>query len=79
MTSSGQLPSDAELDTPGPQRSLAYDRAWWFARFVADLFGPPRLRAYYLAVCGVTGPTRSWPGRDVLGVDAAGLLARWQH
>ncbi len=35
------LPPDAELDTPGPQRSLAYDRAWWFARFVADTFGTP--------------------------------------
>ena len=39
------LPSDADLDTPGPQRSLAYDRAWWFARFVADTYGTPKLRA----------------------------------
>ncbi len=22
------LPSDIDLDTPGPQRSVAYDRAW---------------------------------------------------
>ena len=47
------LPSDADLDTPGPQRSLAYDRAWWFARFVADTYGTPKLRALYLAACGV--------------------------
>ena len=42
------LPTDADLDTPGPQRSLAYDRAWWFARFVADTYGTPKLRALYL-------------------------------
>ncbi|EUA27995.1 peptidase MA superfamily protein [Mycobacterium xenopi 3993] len=36
------LPSDADLDAPGPQRSLAYDRAWWFTRFVADAYGRRR-------------------------------------
>ncbi|MCV7032414.1 hypothetical protein H7I03_25175 [Mycobacterium sherrisii] len=77
--SSGPQPSDSELDTPGPQRSLAYDRAWWFARFVADSFGAPRLRAYYLAVCGVARLDPVSAGRDVLGIDPAGLRARWQH
>ena len=37
------LPSDIDLDTPGPQRSMAYDRAWWFARFVADTYGTPQV------------------------------------
>jgi hypothetical protein len=73
------LPSDLELNTPGPQRSLAYDRAWWFARFVADTFGTPKLRAYYLAVCGVAHADPFAAARDVLGVDPAGLLARWQQ
>lgn len=73
------LPSDFDLDTPGPQRSLAYDRAWWFARFVADTFGTPKLRAYYLAVCGVTRADPYTAGRDVLDIDPAGLLARWQQ
>ena len=54
------LPSDADLDTPGPQRSLAYDRAWWFARFVADTYGAPKLRELYLATCGV-GHTSTCP------------------
>jgi hypothetical protein len=73
------LPLDFELDTPGPQRSLAYDRAWWFARFVADTFGTPKLRAYYLAVCGLAHADPFAAARDVLGIDAAGLLARWQQ
>ena len=70
------LPSDIELDTPGPQRSLAYDRAWWFARFVADSYGAAKLRAFYLAACGV-GHTDVLPAvRDVLGTDYAGVLER---
>jgi hypothetical protein len=78
-SSTASLPSDFELDSPGPQRSLAYDRTWWFARFVADTFGTPRLRAYYLAVCGVARVDPWVAGRQVLGVDPADLLARWQH
>jgi hypothetical protein len=73
------LPSDLDLDAPGPQRSLAYDRAWWFARFVADTFGTPKLRDYYLAVCGVAHLDPLLAARDVLGIDSAGLLARWQQ
>lgn len=73
------LPSDFDLDAPGPQRSLAYDRAWWFARFVADTFGAPKLRAYYLAVCGVAHADPFNAARDVLGIDSTGLLARWQQ
>lgn len=71
------LPSDLELDTPGPARSLAYDRAWWFARFVADTYGTPKLRAYYLATCGVGHFDPLTAAHEVLGVDPAGLLARW--
>ncbi|KAA1252248.1 hypothetical protein F0Q45_00635 [Mycobacterium simiae] len=73
------LPSDSELDTPGPQRSVAYDRAWWFARFVADTYGPAKLREFYLATCGVGHLDLPTAIRDVLGIDSAGLLARWQQ
>lgn len=73
------LPSDTELDTPGPQRSLAYDRAWWFARFVADTYGPAKLRDFYLATCGAGQLDLSTAARDVLGTDSTGLLARWQQ
>jgi hypothetical protein len=73
------LPADADLDTPGPQRSLAYDRAWWFARFVADSYGTTKLRDLYVATCGVGHADVPTAARDVLGTDPAGLLARWQQ
>lgn len=68
-----------DLDTPGPQRSLAYDRAWWFARFVAAAYGTAKLRELYLATCGVGHFDLATAAHDVLGIDAAGLLARWQR
>jgi hypothetical protein len=63
-----RLPSDAELD--GPQGSAAYDRAWWFARFVADEYGPPALRRLYMA---------AGQPQDALGVGWDDLLSRWQR
>lgn len=73
------LPWDADLDTPGPARSLAYDRAWSFARFVADSYGPATLRAFYGAACGAGHADLPTAVHDVLGTDPAGLLERWQH
>jgi hypothetical protein len=73
------LPSDIDLDTPGSQRSLAYDRAWWFARFVADSYGVAKLRAFYLAACGVGHTDVLTAVRDVLGTDYAGVLAGWKQ
>jgi hypothetical protein len=73
------LPSDADLDTPGPQRSSAYDRAWWFARFVADTYGSAKLRAFYLAACGVGHADLPTAVHDVLGTDSAALLAHWKQ
>ena len=73
------LPSDAELDAPGAQRSLAYDRAWWFARFVADTYGAAKLRAFYLAACGVGHAAPLAPIHDVLATDPAGLLVLWHQ
>jgi len=79
LSTARALPSDADLDAPGPQRSLAYDRAWWFARFVADTYGTAKLRALYLAACGVGHADLSSAVRDVLGIDLAGLLAGWHE
>ncbi|OBB88155.1 hypothetical protein A5760_24715 [Mycobacterium colombiense] len=73
------LPTDGDLDVPGAQRSLAYDRAWWFARFVADTFGAPKLRDLYLATCGIRHADMAAAGQDVLGASPAGLLTRWQQ
>jgi hypothetical protein len=73
------LPSDGDLDVPGPKRSVAYDRAWWFARFIAERYGPMTLRALYRAACGAGHADLATAVRDVLGTDTAGLLAGWQQ
>src|SRR5262249_24513373 len=73
------LPSDADLEVSGPQRSSAYDRAWWFARFVADTYGTPKLRELYVATCGVKHTDVPTAAHDVLGDDSAILLVRWHQ
>ena len=73
------LPTDADLDALAPQRSLAYDRAWWFARFVADTYGTTKLKDLYLAACGVGHADVPGAIHDVLGTDPAGLLVRWHE
>jgi len=72
------LPADGDLDQPGPGRSLGYDRAWWFARFVADLYGTSTLKDLYLAACGSGHMGVPTAFRVVLGADPAGVLARWR-
>ncbi|MBS4730265.1 hypothetical protein MSM1_18710 [Mycobacterium sp. SM1] len=73
------LPSDADLDVAGPQRSLAYDRAWLFARFVAATYGIASLRALYLAACGVGHADLPGALHTVLGTDSAGAVAAWRR
>ncbi len=73
------LPTDTDLDVPGPQRSSAYDRAWWFARFVADTYGAAKLKDLYLAACGAGHTDLPTAIHDVLGTDTAGLLVRWHE
>lgn len=75
----GQLPTDADLDSPGAARSLAYDRAWWFSRYVAETYGVPTLRALYLRACGFGHPDVATAVRDILGVDLDQVVADWRH
>jgi hypothetical protein len=72
------LPSDADLDTPGEPRSLAYDRAWWFSRFVADRYGTDSLARLYLAACGPGHTDADTAVRTVLRTDTAEVLAAWR-
>jgi hypothetical protein len=72
-----RLPTDAELDTPGAARSGAYDRAWWFARFVADTYGPATLRRVYLRACGPGHPDAATAVSEVLGAGLPDVLGRW--
>lgn len=69
------FPVDADLEAPGPQRAQAYDRAWWFARFVAETYGTPALRDLYLAACGDGHPDFPTAAHRVLGVD---VLTAWR-
>lgn len=72
------LPADADLDTPGAVRSLAYDRAWWFSRFVASRYGADTLRKLYVTSCGAGHPDPATAIRDTLGADAPQVLAAWR-
>lgn len=71
------LPTDADLDAPGPRRAQAYDRAWQFARFVADRYGTARLRELYASACGPGHVEPAVAVPLVLGVELPDLLTQW--
>ncbi|UBV18642.1 peptidase [Mycolicibacterium fortuitum] len=74
-----RLPSDADLDTPGAARSLAYDRAWWFSRYVADAYGVGKLRELYLRACEPGHPDVATALRETLGTDLDAIVAGWRR
>lgn len=74
-----QLPTDADLTAPGPGRGQAYDRAWWFARFVAEDYGPGALRELYRVGCGPGHPDVPTAVAQVLGTGLPDVLAGWQR
>lgn len=73
------LPTDSDLDTPGPVRVHAYDRAWWFSSFVADRYGSAALRELYLRGCGPGPADVATAMRDVLQADPDVVLAGWRQ
>ncbi|OBG81668.1 peptidase [Mycobacterium sp. E802] len=74
-----QLPTDADLDTPGETRSLAYDRAWWFARYVAETYGVDQLRELYQRACGPGHPDVATAVRETLGAGLDTVVADWRR
>jgi hypothetical protein len=74
-----QLPSDTDLATEGPTRTLAYDRAWWFSRFVADRYGTSRLRDLYERACGPGHAGIPTAVSETLGADLGEVLAEWRR
>jgi hypothetical protein len=74
-----QLPTDADLDTEGATRSLAYDRAWWFTRYIADRYGTDTLRRLYEKACGPGHPGMETAISDTVGADMAEVLADWRR
>ncbi|BBY47044.1 peptidase [Mycolicibacterium arabiense] len=75
----GSLPTDADLDAVGHARSVAYDRAWWFSRFVADRYGTDVLRELYVAACRPGHPDTDTAIRETLGADVPVVLADWRR
>lgn len=71
------LPTDAALDVPGLDRSTGYDRAWWFARFVADRYGADGLHRLYKAACGPGHGTLATAVSGALGVEFTELQTQW--
>jgi hypothetical protein len=61
----------------GSERAAGYDRAWWFARFVADTYGIDGLRRLYAAACGPGHGDLPAAVRQELGVEMDGLHIRW--
>jgi hypothetical protein len=74
-----QLPSDVELDAGGTAESAAYDRAWWFATFVAHTYGSDGLRRLYVAACQPGHPDADTATRTALGVSLPDLVSGWQR
>lgn len=74
-----QLPTDADLDTVGATRTLAYDRAWWFARFVADRYGTQTLRKLYERACGDGHVGVETAVSETLGTDLDEVLVQWRR
>jgi hypothetical protein len=73
------LPSDADFAVPEPALSQAYDRAWLFARYLADRYGPPMLRSFYVRAAGPERTDVDTALRDLLHADRADVLAGWQE
>ena len=73
------VPSDADLDTEGSTRALAYDRAWWFTRFVADRYGVQALRRLYLKACGTGHPGVETAVSQALSASFGEVLVQWRN
>jgi hypothetical protein len=72
------LPTDSDFAAVEPALSLAYDRAWHFARFIADTYGAPALRSLYLRACGPGRTDVPTALREVLRAGPDAVLAGWR-
>jgi hypothetical protein len=72
------LPSDADFAASGQQLSRAYDRAWSFARYVADRYGPTGLRTPYQRACCVNHPDFAAALPQAIGISEDEALAGWR-
>jgi hypothetical protein len=72
------LPTDEDIDGPGPRRTQAYEEAWSVAQYVAEAFGEPKLvQLYRYGADRAPGPQGTAIQR-ALGIDEATLVRQWQ-
>ena len=77
VATAAALPSDDEFAGDAAALSAAYDRAWLFARFVAERHGQAVLRELYLRACGAGHADAQTALRSVLGGGPRDVLAQW--
>ena len=73
-----RLPTDADLDAVGPQRSAAYDRAWWFSRYIATRYGPATLAALYRRASAPGHPDIAVAVKETLGAGLDEVQVGWR-
>ena len=73
------LPADVDLTGDAEQLSVAYDRAWLFARYIADRYGEPALRALYERACGAGHNGMPEAFRQILGATPPEILGDWRR
>ena len=73
------LPADVDLTGDPEQLSVAYDRAWLFARYIADRYGAPTLRALYERACGAGHSEVPEAFRQILGATPEETLGDWRR
>lgn len=78
-TELARLPTAADFAGDAATRVLAYDRAWWFSRYVADQYGPSTLRSLYLAACGPAHADLAAAVHATLGAELNQVLVAWQQ
>lgn len=73
-----RLPTDADLDAVGPQRSAAYDRAWWFSRYIATRYGPATLAELYRRASAPGHPDIAVAVKETVGAGLDEVQAGWR-
>lgn len=80
------LPSDADFSPSNPDAAVSYQSAWSVAAFVAETFGPDKLRNFYVALAGADQPVdpalvvaaQDTASAVVLGISREELVRQWR-
>ena len=70
------LPTSADLDPTATGLGATYEEAWLATRFLAQLYGEPKLVAFYRAVSA--GKTTDQAFHSILGTTEAAFVRRWR-